>query len=138
MTSNIEALNKLVEDAMSTERELIAQQDALAAQNKEFASYLKAKKHQDDQLKVLWEMVKEEMEEEGLSEYEIPDVIKLSLSPSGKFRLIEGVEIDDIPDELCEIKKTLSNSKVKASLALTGELPEGIESTGNILRKKIL
>ena len=132
------ALDALINEAMNVEKDLLVKEEALAAHNKEFANWLKVKKHQDEELEVLWGMVKEKMQEEGISEYEVPDVIKLKLTPSGKYRLTEGTEIDDIPDELCEIKKTLSNKKIKASIALNGIIPAGIESTGDVLRKKLL
>lgn len=131
------ALDELISDAMSVEKELMVREEALAAHNKEFANWLKIKKRQDEQLEVLWSLVKEEMENRRIDYYELPGVIKLTLSPSGKFRLEEETSIEDIPDELCDIKKTLSNKKVKAYMELNHRLPEGIESTGNILRKKL-
>lgn len=132
------ALNDLITDAMEVERGLAVREEALAAHNKEFANWLKVKKHQDEELEVLWGMVKEKMEEEGVSEYELPGIIELKLSPSGKYRLTEGTNIDDIPDSLCVVKKSLDNKKVKASIALNGVIPKGVESTGNVLRKKLL
>lgn len=132
------ALNELITDAMSVEKDLLVKEEALAAHNKEFANWLKVKKHQDEELEVLWGMVKEKMQEEGITEYEVPEVIQLKLTPSGKYRLTEGTEIDDIPDELCDVKKVLNNKKVKASIALNGVIPAGVESTGNVLRKKLL
>lgn len=132
------ALDELISDAMSVEKDLMVREEALAAHNKEFANWLKVKKHQDEQLEVLWDMVKEEMEARGLTAHEVPGVIKLTLSPSGKFRLEEGMAIEDIPDELCDIKKSISNKKVKAYIELNDKLPEGIESTGSVLRKKLL
>lgn len=135
---NDKALDELITNAMSVEKDLLVREEALAAHNKEFANWLKVKKHQDEELEVLWDLVKTKMQEEGVSEYEIPEVIKLKLTPSGKYRLTEGTEIDDVPDELCDIKKVLNNKKVKASIALNGVIPAGIESTGNVLRKKLL
>lgn len=64
--------------------------------------------------------------------------MKFTLSPSGKYRLAEGVDINDIPDNLCDIKKVINNKKVKSYKELNNSLPEGIESTGNILRKDLL
>lgn len=136
--SNDEALDKLISDAMETEKGLAVREEQLALQSKQFAEYLKEKKHQDEQLEVLWTMVKEEMESRGLTEHEVPGVIQLKLTPSGKYRLAEGVDIDSIPDSLCVVKKSLDNKKVKASIALNGVIPKGVESTGNVLRKKIL
>ena len=37
-----------------------------------------------------------------------------------------------------DIKKVLNNKKVKAYVEINGELPEGVESTGFVLRKKLL
>lgn len=132
------ALDELITDAMSVEKDLLVKEQALAAHNKEFANWLKVKKRQDEELEVLWGMVKTKMQEEGITEYEVPEVIQLKLTPSGKYRLTEGTEIDDIPDELCVVKKSLDNKKIKASIALNGVIPAGIESTGNVLRKKLL
>lgn len=134
---NDKALDELISDAMEVERGLAVREEALAAHNKEFANWLKIKKHQDEQLEVLWGLVKEHMEAEGLTEHEVPGVIQLKLTPSGKYRLTVGTDIADVPDELCDIKKTLNNKRIKASLELNGKLPDGIESTGNILRKKL-
>ena len=133
---DLTALNDLIDDAMKVEKDLLVKEESLAAANKEFANWLKVKKHQDETLEVLWGMVKEKMQEEGLREYETP-YIKLTLSPSGKYRLAEGAEIDDIPDALCDVKKTLNNKKIKASIELNGIIPANIESTGDILRKKL-
>lgn len=136
MNKDLTALNDLIDDAMKVEKDLLVKEEALAAANKEFANWLKVKKHQDEKLEVLWGLVKEEMQKEELKEYETP-YIKLTLSPSGKYRLAEGKTIDDIPDALCDIKKVLNNKKVKASIELNGLIPAGIEPTGDILRKKV-
>lgn len=136
MDKDLTALNDLIDDAMKAEKDLLVKEEALAAANKEFANWLKVKKHQDETLEVLWTLVKEKMQEENLREYETP-YIKLTLTPSGKYRLAEGKSIDDIPDALCDIKKVLNNKKIKASIELNGLIPAGIESTGDILRKKI-
>lgn len=133
---NEEALNQLIDNAMEKEKALAVREQELALENKQFAQYLKEKKHQDEQLSVLWDMVKEYMEENNISKHETP-FISLSLSPSGKYRCAEGTELEQVPDELCDIKRTLNNKKVKAFVELNGKLPDGIESTGNILRKKI-
>lgn len=132
------ALNELIGDAMKVEKDLLVKEEALAAHNKEFANWLKIKKHQDEELEVLWSLVKEKMEEQKIFSYELPGVISLSLSPSGKYRLAEGTDIGTIPDELCVVKKMLDNKKIKAYFGLNNVLPAGVESTGNVLRKKIL
>lgn len=136
MTKDLIALDDLINKAVNKESELEQTSKELAQKDKQFAQYLKQKKVMDDELKTLWEMVKETMEEQGLTEHE-NDYIKLTLSPSGKYRLTAGTDIDEIDDNLCDIKKVLSNRKVKAYFGLNNSLPNGVESTGNILRKKL-
>lgn len=136
MTRDLIALDDLINKAVSKESELEQTSKELAQRDEQFAQYLKQKKIMDDELKTLWELVKREMEEQGLTEHE-NDYIKLALSPSGKYRLTEGTEIEDIDDNLCDIKKVLSNKKVKAYFGLNNSLPNGVESTGNVLRKKL-
>lgn len=126
-------LEQLIEEATNKEKELQVKSEALALQNKEFADYLAAKKHADEELEVLWMMVKDYMIENNLSEHE-NDFIKLKLTPSGKFK---AEDIDSVDDSLCDIKKTLNNKKVKSYMELNGELPEGVQSTGFILRKTL-
>lgn len=126
-------LQGLIDEALNKEKELQVRSEELALQDKRFAEYIQAKKHADEELEVLWGMVKDYMIENDYSEYE-NDYIKLNLTSSGKFR---ADDIDSVADELCDIKKTLNNKKVKAYLELNGTLPEGIASTGYVLRKKI-
>lgn len=128
-----EALDDLINDAIKKENELAVRADELALQNKQFADYLAAKKHADEELEVLWQLVKVEMLKEGITEHE-NDYIKLKLTPSGKYK---AENLDDVGDELCDIKRVLSNKKVKAYVELNGKLPEGVESTGYILRKTL-
>jgi hypothetical protein len=129
----MKALDELIEDAVNEEKALATKADELALQSKQFADYLAAKKHQDERLEMLWQMVKDEMIAEGITEHE-NDYIKLKLTPSGKYKTDD---IDSIPDELCKIVRSLDNKKVKSYLELNGELPEGVESTGYILRKTL-
>lgn len=136
MTKDLIALDDLINKAVSKESELEQTSKELAQRDERFAQYLKQKKIMDDELKTLWELVKREMEEQGLTEHE-NDYIKLTLSPSGKYRLTEGTEIEDIDDNLCDIKKVLSSKKIKAYFGLNNSLPNGVESTGNVLRKKL-
>ena len=136
MTKDLVALDDLINRAVSKESELEQTSKELAQRDEQFAQYLKQKKIMDDELKTLWSMVKETMEEQGLTEHE-NEYIKLTLTPSGKYRLTEGTEIDDIDDNLCDIKKVLSNRKVKAYFGLNNSLPSGVESTGNVLRRKL-
>lgn len=134
MNKDLEALDQLIDDAMTEEKALAVKADELALQSKQFADYLAAKKHQDEKLEVLWDMVKTAMIEQGITEHE-NDFIKLKLTPSGKYKAT--VPVEELPDELCDIKRTLSNKKAKAYAELNGKLPEGVESTGYILRKTI-
>ena len=126
-------LSVLVENAMDKERALQEQSDKLALEDKRFADYLAAKKHADEELEVLWQTVKDYMIENKYIEFE-NDFIKLNLTPSGKYKT---EDIEAVDDELCDIKKTLNNKKVKAYIELNGVLPQGVESTGFVLRKKI-
>lgn len=133
MNKDVEALDSLIEDAVNEENALAARAEELALQSKQFADFMAAKKHQDERLEVLWSLVKEYMIENEISEHET-DYIKLKLTPSGKYK---AEDIDSVPDELCKITRSLDNKAVKAYLKLKGKLPEGIESTGYILRKEI-
>lgn len=126
-------LEQLIDDAMSRESALSKRADELALQSKQFADYLAEKKHADEELEVLWQMVKDYMIEHNYTEYD-GEHIELKLTPSGKYR---AEDIESVSDELCDIKKVLNNKKVKAYLELNHELPEGVESTGYILRKKV-
>lgn len=126
-------LQSLIDNAMNKEKALAQRADELALQDKRFAEYLAEKKHQDEELEVLWQMVKDYMIENKYTEFE-SDYIKLNLTPSGKYRTDD---IEMVPEDLCDIKKVLSNKKVKAYYELNGTLPEGVESTGYILRKKV-
>lgn len=133
MNKDLEALDQLIDDAMAEERELTIQADALALQNKQFADYLAQKKHNDEKLEMLWLFVKEHMVENNITEHE-NDFIKLKLTPSGKFKTDD---IDLVDDSVCDFKKTINNRKVKSFLELNGKLPDGIQSTGFILRKTL-
>ena len=131
--NDMKALDELIEDAVNEEKALATRAEELALQSKQFAEYLAAKKHQDEKLEALWMLVKDAMIEQGITEHE-NDYIKLTLTSSGKYK---AEDIDSVPDELCKITRSLDNKAVKAYLKLNGKLPEGIESTGYILRKKI-
>lgn len=126
-------LEKLIDDAIAKENQLQAMSDSLALQSKQFADYLEAKRVADKELEVLWDMVKEYMVDNDIKEHET-DFIKLKLTPSGKYRT---EDVSKVADELCDIKKVLNNKKVKAYLELNHELPEGVESTGYVLRKTL-
>lgn len=128
-----ETLQTLIDDALKKENELAVRADELALQDKKFADYLAAKKHADEELEVLWQMVKDYMIENQYNEYD-GEHIKLKLTPSGKYKT---EDIDAVDDSLCDIKKVLNNKKIKSYVELNGALPEGVESTGYILRKTI-
>lgn len=126
-------LEELIDKALSKESELATRADELALQSKQFADYLAAKKHADEELEVLWQMVKDYMIENNYHEYD-GEHIELKLTPSGKYR---AEDIDSVDENVCDIKKVLNNKKVKSYLELNGTLPAGVESTGFILRKKV-
>lgn len=128
-----ETLQTLINSAMSKELELQERSDKLALEDKRFADYLAAKKHADEELDVLWQQVKDYMIENGYTEFD-GEHIELKLTPSGKYK---ADDIDNVDDDVCDIKKVLSNKKVKAYIELNGILPKGVESTGFILRKKV-
>lgn len=133
MNKDSEALDALIEDAVNEEKALAIKADELALQSKQFAEYLTQKKHNDEKLEMLWSLVKEYMVENNIGEHET-DFIKLKLTPSGKYKT---EDIDKVDDALCDIKKTINNRKVKSFVELNGHLPEGVQSTGYILRKTL-
>lgn len=133
MEKDLQALDQLIDDAMQTEKALSTKADELALQNKQFADYLAEKKHNDEKLEVLWGLVKDYMIDNDISKHETP-FLSLTLTPSGKYRTDD---IDSVDDELCDVVKKLNNKKIKAFIELNGKMPEGVESTGFILRKKL-
>lgn len=133
MDKDLDALNQLIDDAVNEEKSLAVKADELALQSKQFAEWLAQKKHNDEKLAQLWELVKDFMVENNLTEHE-NDYIKLKLSPSGKYKTDD---IDKIDDSLCDIVKKINNKKVKSYVELNGHLPEGVQSTGYILRKTL-
>jgi hypothetical protein len=133
MDNDISALDALIDEAVNEEKALAVKAEELSLQSKQFADYLAAKKHNDEKLETLWMLVKQEMLDRGMTEHE-NDYIKLKLTPSGKYK---AEDIDSVDDTLCDVVKKLNNKKVKAYVELNGKLPEGVESTGYILRKTI-
>lgn len=133
MNNDLEALDQLIDEAVDKEKSLAIRADELALQSKQFADYLAEKKHNDEALEALWLMVKDYMVENNLSEHE-NDYIKLKLTPSGKYKTDD---IEAVSDELCDVVKKLNNKKIKAYVELNGHLPDGVESTGYILRKTL-
>ena len=133
MSEDLDALDQLIDDAINEEKSLAIKEDELALQSKQFADYLAQKKHNDERLAQLWEFVKEFMVDNGLTEHE-NEYIKLKLTPSGKYKT---EDIDKVDDALCDVKKTINNRKVKSFVELNGHLPEGVQSTGYVLRKTL-
>lgn len=136
MTKDLAALDTLIDKAIATSKKLDEQSKALAEKDKQYAEFLKTVQVVKEEEAMLWSMAKEFMEENGITEHE-NDFVKLTLSPSGKYRLIEGTDIDEIDDSLCKVVKTLDNKKISAYFGLNNSLPNGVESTGNVLRKKL-
>lgn len=130
MNQDIKALNDLVEEYTSKETELMKVEQQLATKDQQFAEFLTQQKRLKEFKEVLVDEIKEYMADHNMSEHET-DTVKLKLTPSGKYRT---ADIEAVPDDVCDIKKVLSNKKVKAFLELNGKLPDGVESTGNILR----
>ena len=133
MDKDIEALDQLIDDAVNEEKSLAVKADELALQSKQFADYLAQKKHNDEKLEMLWALVKEYMVDNDITEHE-NDYIKLKLTPSGKYKTDD---INSVDDALCDIVKKINNKKVKSFVELNGHLPEGVQSTGYILRKTL-
>ena len=109
-------LDRMIERATNRELELQKKGDELALQSKEFASYLAEKKRLDEELEVLWDYVREYMLENNIKEHE-NDYISLKLTPTGRYKT---ANIDNVTEEVCQVKKVLDNKKVKAYLELNG------------------
>lgn len=134
MNKDIEALDQLIDEAMNQEKALAAQAEELSLQSKQFADYLSAKKHNDEKLEMLWQFVRDYMEQNNITEH-TNDFISLKLVPTGKY---SADDMSLVADDFCKITRTIDNKKVTAYKNLTGELPDGVRSTGNRLIKKIL
>lgn len=130
MSQNIKALDELVEEYTNKETELAKVEQELVSKDQQFANFIATQKRLKEAKEVLTGFIKEAMEAEGITEHET-DTVRLKLTPSGKYR---ASNIETVSDEICDIKKTINNKKVKAFLELNGKLPEGVESAGNILR----
>lgn len=129
MENDMKALNDLVEEYANKEQDLMRVEQELANQDQKFANFITTQKRLKEQREVLSQMIREEMEARGMTEHETDTVI-LKLSPLGKYKC---ADVEALPDNLCEIKRTLNNKAVKAYLELNGTLPEGVESLGNRL-----
>ena len=124
------SLDKLVEEYTQIETALVKRETELAERNQEFAQYIEAQKDAKREYEALRVAIKEEMENLGITSHDA-GAVSLKLTPSGKYK---ADDISAVADEVCVIKKTLDNKKVKAYLDLNGELPEGVQSLGNVLR----
>lgn len=133
MSNDMKALNELVEEYTRKEIVLAKVEQELVARDEQFANFITTQKRLKEQKEVLVGMIKDEMMARGLTEHET-DTVVLKLTPSGKYRT---EDIEAIPDELCKVVKSLDSKKIKAYLELTGKLPEGVESTGSVLRIKV-
>lgn len=136
MSKDLTVLDTLIDEAIATSKKLDEQSKALAEKDKQYADFLKTVQVVKEEEAMLWSMAKDFMEENGITEHE-NDFVKLTLSPSGKYRLTEGAEIEDVDDALCDVKKVLNNKKISAYIKINSNLPAGVESTGNILRRRL-
>lgn len=125
----------MVTEVAEAESQLAVRKEELAKRDAEVADLFKAEKELSANVEALKLLIKDEMKKEGLSVWD-GERATLKLMPTGKFRPVEGKEVDDLPDEVCDTKKVINNKKVKAYLDLNGKLPEGVESSGDMLRIK--
>lgn len=132
MTDN-NALEKMITEVAEAESQLATRKEELAKRDAEVADLFKAEKELSANVEALKLLIKDEMKREGISEWD-GERATLKLTPTGKFRPTEGTSVDDICDEVCEIKRTLDNKKCKAYYELNGKLPDGVESSGDMLR----
>lgn len=130
---DLTALNDLVEEYTNKETELMKVENELATRDEQFANFITTQKRLKEQREVLNQMIREEMEARGLTEHETDTVI-LKLSPLGKYK---ADNLDNVPDDLCKVVRSLDNSKVKAYLNLNGKLPDGVESLGSRLTIRV-
>ena len=133
MNQDIKALNDLVEEYTNKETELMKVEQELVSKDQQFANFITAQKRLKEAKEVISDLIREELEKQGLSEYETESV-KLRLSSSGKYKLEEGVDINSVDDSLCKVVKSLDNKKITAYRALNGILPNGIKDTNKVLR----
>lgn len=127
------ALEKMITEVAEAESQLAIRKKELAQRDAEVADLFKAEKELSANVEALKILIKDEMKREGISEWD-GERATLKLTPTGKFRPVEGKEVDDISDEVCDVKKVLNNKKVKAYLGLNGKLPDGVESSGDMLK----
>ena len=130
---DLKALDELVEEYTSKETELVKVEQELAARDEQFANFITTQKRLKEMKEILTDEIKQFMREHNMTEHET-DTVVLKLSPLGKFKT---EDVNALPDELCEIKRTLSNKAVKAYLQLNGKLPEGVESLGDRLTIRV-
>lgn len=133
MGNDLTALNQLVEDYTNKETELMKVESELATRDEQFANFITTQKRLKEQREVLTDMIKDFMAEHNMTEHET-DTVVLKLTPLGKYK---AQNLDEIPEDLCKVVRSLDNSKVKAYLNLNGKLPEGVESLGSRLTIRV-
>lgn len=125
----MKALNELVEEYTNKETELMKVENELATRDEQFANFITTQKRLKEQKEVLVDLIKSEMKQRGLREH-LAGNIYLKLTPLGKYKT---EDINEVPDDLCKIVKTLDNKKITAYKEIHGELPVGVESLGDRL-----
>ena len=126
-------IEDLITEVAEAEHSLSLRKDELAKRDAEVADIFKAEKELSANVEALKLLIKDEMHNEGITEWD-GERATLKLTPTGKFRPVAGKTVDDLPDDVCEIKRTLDNKRVKAYMELNGQLPDGVESSGDMLR----
>lgn len=134
MNKELQSLEQLIDDAVAKETALQKQEAELALQNEQFAMVLEQHKRQAAELDVLWGLVREYMEANDIWDHRTAS-LELKLVPMGKYK---AENIEEVDDEFCDIKRVINNKKVKAYYELNHKLPNGVESYGNRLVKKLL
>lgn len=129
MENDMKALNDLVEEYTNKETELMKVENELATRDEQFANFITTQKRLKEQKEVLVDLIKTEMKDRGLREH-LAGNVYLKLTPLGKYK---AEDINEVPDDLCKIVKTLDNKKITAYKEIHGELPVGVESLGDRL-----
>lgn len=133
MDNDLTALNQLVEDYTNKETELMKVENELATRDEQFANFITTQKRLKEQKEVLVDLIKSEMKGRGLREH-LAGNVYLKLTPLGKYK---AEDINEVPDDLCKIVKTLDNKKITAYKEIHGELPVGVESLGDRLTIRV-
>lgn len=133
MENDMKALNELVEEYTNKETELMKVENELATRDEQFANFITTQKRLKEQKEVLVDLIKSEMKGRGLREH-LAGNVYLKLTPLGKYK---AEDINEVPDDLCKIVKTLDNKKITAYKEIHGELPIGVESLGDRLTIRV-